>query len=91
MLVLTRSAGQCIRIGDDIFVYVLEQNGPQVKLGVEAPKSVSVDRSEIYDRKHGLIDEPVSGSAQGNWFEAVDEACGPTIRIKKKRHYSVSL
>ena len=88
MLVLTRSAGQCIRIGDDIFVYVLEQNGPQVKLGVEAPKSVSVDRSEIYDRKHGLIDEPVFDSEQGDWFE---ESSGPTIRVKKKRHYSVSL
>lgn len=86
MLILTRRAGQCIRIGDDICVYVLEQNGSQVKLGVEAPMSVSVDRSEIYDRKHGLIEEQASSSEQ-EWIEVSK----PVIRLKKKRHNSISL
>ncbi len=52
MLILQRNSGQSIRIGDDITVVVLEQKGVQVKLGIEAPASVSVDRSEIYDLKH---------------------------------------
>ena len=50
MLVLTRKLGESIRIGDDIIVKVVELDSRHVKLGIEAPKSVSVNRQEIYDR-----------------------------------------
>ena len=51
MLVLTRKVGESIVIGDDaaMRLTVLGIKGNQIKLGVEAPKSVPVHREEIYD------------------------------------------
>jgi carbon storage regulator len=49
MLILTRKTGEAIRIGDDISISVIEIRGNQVRLGIEAPRSVSVHRQEIYD------------------------------------------
>lgn len=48
MLVLSRKPGQSIIIGEDIVVTVLEIHGDQVRLGIEAPKELSVHREEIY-------------------------------------------
>ncbi|MFN8105201.1 MAG: carbon storage regulator CsrA [Acidimicrobiia bacterium] len=48
MLVLTRKPNQSINIGDDIVVTVLEVRGDQVRLGIEAPRHVGVQREEIY-------------------------------------------
>lgn len=50
MLVLTRKVNQSIVIGDDVEVVVLEVRGEQVRLGIKAPKSVTVHRKEIYDQ-----------------------------------------
>ncbi|HRF59094.1 MAG TPA: carbon storage regulator CsrA [Fimbriimonadaceae bacterium] len=50
MLVLTRKVNQSIIIGDDVEVVVLEVRGEQVRLGIKAPKSVTVHRKEIYDQ-----------------------------------------
>ena len=50
MLVLTRKAGESIVIGSDIRVTVLELQGRQVRLGIEAPSDVSVHRGEVYER-----------------------------------------
>ena len=47
MLVLTRSRNQTIRVGQDIVIRVVGVNGGQVRLGVEAPRHVTVDREEI--------------------------------------------
>ena len=49
MLILTRRVGESLRIGDDVSVTVLGIKGSQVRLGVNAPKSVSVHREEVYD------------------------------------------
>jgi carbon storage regulator len=49
MLVLTRKPNQAIVIGDDIRVVVVSVDRDQVRLGIEAPRAVSVHRSEIYD------------------------------------------
>jgi carbon storage regulator len=51
MLVLTRRVGESIVIGDDIIIRVVSVDGNQVKIGTDAPKSVSVNRQDIYDRK----------------------------------------
>jgi carbon storage regulator len=50
MLVITRKPGERITIGDNVVVTVIEVRGSLVKLGVEAPKSISIHRQEIYDR-----------------------------------------
>lgn len=49
MLVLSRKSGQKLIIDNDIEVLVLETKGDTVKLGIKAPKSISVYREEIYE------------------------------------------
>lgn len=50
MLVLTRKAGQSIRIGDDILIKIVDIDGSQVKIGIEAPKNLAIFREELYER-----------------------------------------
>ncbi len=49
MLILSRKTNQKIRVGDSIEITVIEVRGDQVKIGVEAPRTVKVFREEIYD------------------------------------------
>ena len=53
MLILTRRVGESLRIGDDVSITVLGIKGSQVRIGVSAPKTISVHREEVYDRIHG--------------------------------------
>lgn len=50
MLILTRRVGETLMIGDNVTVTVLRVKGNQVRLGVNAPKDVSVHREEIFER-----------------------------------------
>jgi carbon storage regulator len=49
MLILSRKVNEKIMIGDDVSVSVIEIRGDQVKLGVDAPRSVKVFRREVFD------------------------------------------
>lgn len=50
MLVLTRRVGETLVIGEDIIITVLGFKGNQTRFGIEAPKDVSVNRLEVYER-----------------------------------------
>jgi len=50
MLILKRRTGENLRIGTNVSVTVLEVKGNQVKIGINAPKSLPVHREEIYIR-----------------------------------------
>jgi len=50
MLILTRRVGEVVRIGEEVSVTVLGVKGNQVRIGIEAPKTVPVHREEIFER-----------------------------------------
>ncbi|TWI72383.1 carbon storage regulator CsrA [Desulfobotulus alkaliphilus] len=50
MLILTRKAGEQIRIGDDITIQVLDLGKGGVKLGIRAPKNIAIHREEVFER-----------------------------------------
>ena len=47
MLVLTRNRDQSIRIGDDIVVTIVDIRGDKIRVGIDAPRSMAVHRSEV--------------------------------------------
>jgi carbon storage regulator len=59
MLILTRRAGESLRIGDDVEVTVMAVNGAQVRIGIRAPINVTVDREEVAERKRKERENPV--------------------------------
>lgn len=62
MLILTRRIGETLIIGDDVNITVLGVKGNQVRLGINAPKDVSVHREEIYLR---IQQEKEGGESEG--------------------------
>lgn len=63
MLALTRKVGDSIMINNNIEVTVLEVRGDQIKLGISAPKEISIYRKEVYDeiQKENQASVDVSG------------------------------
>jgi carbon storage regulator len=72
MLVLARKVGQSIVISDNIELLVIEVRGDQVRLGIDAPKSIPVHRKELLDR---IRAENVKASADLD-VDAVSRALG---------------
>ena len=53
MLVLTRRLGESVTIGDEIRIIIVEVDGKQVKLGIDAPRSIEIYREELYQKIKG--------------------------------------
>ena len=66
MLVLTRRRGEAIVIGHDVVVRVLEIRNDQVRIGIDAPRSVGVHREEIYTELERANTEAARSAAQLN-------------------------
>jgi len=62
MLILTRRVGETVVIGNDVDITVLGVKGNQVRLGVKAPREISVHREEIYKR----IKSEAKANGRGN-------------------------
>jgi len=62
MLILTRRMGETIMIGQDIEVTVMAVKGTQVRIGIKAPKDVTVDREEIAQKR---VTNPRHDQARG--------------------------
>jgi carbon storage regulator len=63
MLILTRRIGETLMVGDEVTVTVLGINGNQVRIGINAPKTVPVHREEIYQKILREKDVELSGSS----------------------------
>jgi carbon storage regulator len=72
MLILTRKLGEAVNIGSEIKVTVLDIKGNAVRIGVEAPRTVAVHRSEIYE----LIQEQNTQAAAMAAEVSLDEIMG---------------
>lgn len=86
MLILTRRVGETIVIGDDVIITVLGIKGNQVRIGINAPKDVSVHREEIYQRiqQEKNTTTPVTAAAP-----KTEETATVTTTIRKKREVKV--
>ena len=66
MLILTRRVGESLMIGDEVSVTVLGVKGNQVRIGVNAPKTVSVHREEIYQRIQQELTDPLGAQEKAS-------------------------
>jgi len=51
MLILTRRPQETIRVGDEVTITVLGVEGSKVRIGINAPRHIAVDRQEVFERK----------------------------------------
>jgi carbon storage regulator len=66
MLVLTRKVNESLLIGEDIVITVVEIKGDKVRLGIEAPKEISIVRSEIAPQSLQARDTEIRGPGQNS-------------------------
>ena len=66
MLILSRMAGETIMIGNDIRIQVLSNKKGQVRIGIDAPRSVSVKREELFNKEQPeILDDSTSMETAG--------------------------
>lgn len=80
MLVLSRKKGQSIMIGHDIEISVIDVQGEQIRLGINAPRSVTIHRKEVFEE---IIQENKQAAST-----AISPDIIRTMRIEKKEDES---
>jgi len=78
MLVLSRKLNEAIVVNDTVRITVVGIKDDRVRLGIEAPRDVSVDRAEVHERKVPFIEVPVA-TAVGVCDESVDLGAMPAV------------
>jgi carbon storage regulator len=73
MLVLSRQKDESIIIGDDVEITIVDVRGDKVRLGINAPRSISVHRKEIYD---AIQREKAASKKEASDKEASDKETG---------------
>ena len=73
MLILTRKSGESITIGDDVKITVVEVKGKQVRIGIDAPRSYTIHREEVYisiqeENRRAAKESPLSLSGLKHLF-----------------------
>jgi len=65
MLVLTRRLGEAITIGDNVKIVIVDLDASQVKIGIEAPRSIEIYREELYEKikGHAFLPGPVKNKS----------------------------
>ncbi|NLF52133.1 MAG: carbon storage regulator CsrA [Leptolinea sp.] len=80
MLVLSRKKGQSIMIGHDIEISIIDVQGEQIRLGINAPRSVTIHRKEVFEE---IIQENKQAAST-----AISPDIIRTMRIEKKEDES---
>ena len=75
MLVISRQPGDSLLIGSDVKITVLEVSGDRVKIGIEAPRSVPVVRTEVLDTMKSNLEADQSGGSLT--FKLTRQKLGP--------------
>ena len=81
MLILSRKIDEKIQIGDDITITIIDIHGEQVKIGVEAPKSIKVFRQEVFE---AIQKENKAAAVEQNNNEAGINAVSALSKLIKK-------
>jgi carbon storage regulator len=98
MLILTRRIGETIMIGNDVSITVLDINGKQVRIGIDAPAEIKVHRKEIYLRiqqeEGGAQNDDHLDNNVGNQASAsatpTTTAHQPTISVRQRTRFSAA-
>jgi carbon storage regulator len=70
MLILTRRLGESVMVGDDVSITILAVKGNQVRVGINAPKHLSVHREEIYRRIKDADSADIAEAISGNFLSS---------------------
>jgi carbon storage regulator len=66
MLILTRKVGESIRINDNICITIVDMDGKNIKIGIEAPKEISIHREEVFKRIKEENQKAATGGGNGD-------------------------